>query len=184
MTTKKPAEYVNNKTLYTEMLKYRNSVREAEAAGSPKPRIPDYIGECILMISTRLCNKPNFIGYSYRDEMIADGIENCIMYGVDKFDPDKFTNPFAYFTQIIKWAFVRRIQKEKKQQYIKNKNMQHVVLNQQLADNSYVETSKDYDQFISEFERGIQTKKAKAAKARGANNTIDCFVESDNDNDN
>ncbi len=176
---KKPVEYVNNKTLYTEMLKYRNAVRDAEADGKEKPRISNYIGECILMISQRLSSKPNFSGYSYKDEMISDGIENCIQYGVDKFDPDKYTNPFAYFTQIIKWAFVRRIQKERKQQYIKNKNMQQHNLNQQLIDNSYIGVNTDHDTFINDFEKSMSTKKAKNQKAKAS--ALDPFCEDEED---
>ena len=52
--------------------------------------------------------------------MISDGIENCLQY-MDNFDPEKSKNPFAYFTQIIYYAFIRRIQKEKKQQQVKQK---------------------------------------------------------------
>jgi DNA-directed RNA polymerase specialized sigma24 family protein len=52
--------------------------------------------------------------------MISDGIENCLQY-LDNFNPAKSSNPFAYFTQIIYFAFIRRIQKEKKQVTIKHK---------------------------------------------------------------
>ena len=52
--------------------------------------------------------------------MISDGVENCLQY-LDNFNPTKSNNPFAYFTQIIYYAFVRRIQKEKKQVKVKQK---------------------------------------------------------------
>jgi hypothetical protein len=52
--------------------------------------------------------------------MISDGIENCVQY-IHNFNPERSQNPFAYFTQIIHYAFLRRIQKEKKQLEIKNK---------------------------------------------------------------
>ena len=110
----KPEHYVDNKKLYVEMCAYLDSVKEAEEANDDKPRIPEYIGECLLKISTRLSTKPNFINYTYRDEMISDGIENCVNY-LGNFNPEKSSNPFAYFTQIIYYAFIRRIQKEKKQ---------------------------------------------------------------------
>ena len=113
-------EYVNNLAFLQAIVEYKAAVIEAENAGDPKPRIPEYVGECILKIATHLSSKPNFINYTYKDDMISDGIENCIMY-FDNFDPAKSSNPFAYFTQIIWYAFIRRIQKEKKQMLIKSK---------------------------------------------------------------
>ena len=100
MPRAKSEHYVDNKRLYAEMQDYLNAVKEAEESGDDKPRIPEYIGECLLKISTRLSTKPNFINYTYRDEMISDGIENCVNY-IGNFNPEKSTNPFAYFTQII-----------------------------------------------------------------------------------
>ena len=102
------------------MIEWKNSLKEAENQGDPVPPVTDYIGECFLKISEHLSYKPNFINYPYREEMIGDGIENCIMYA-HNFDPEKSKNPFSYFTQIIYYAFLRRIQKEKKQSYIKYK---------------------------------------------------------------
>ena len=117
---KKSEHYVDNKKLYAEMVEYLNSVKEAEESGADKPRIPEYIGECLLKISNRLSTRPNFINYTYRDEMISDGIENCVNY-IGNFNPEKSTNPFAYFTQIVYYAFLRRIAKEKRQMDIKDK---------------------------------------------------------------
>lgn len=124
---KKPKgiHYVDNKKLNAEMIIYINGLNAAKAiglTGHALPRIPDYIGECIFKIAHGLAHKGNFIGYSYRDEMVSDGIENCLMY-LHNFNPEKSTNPFAYFTQIIYYAFLRRIQKEQKQQYIKHKSL-------------------------------------------------------------
>ena len=121
--------YVDNKKLHEEMVKYLDAVKEAEESDSDKPKIPEYIGECLLKISTRLSTKPNFINYTYKHDMISDGIENCLMY-IHNFNPDKSQNPFAYFTQIIYYAFIRRIQKEKKQTHIKHK----MIENQEYID--------------------------------------------------
>ena len=112
--------YVNNKDLLAALIAYREAVAEAEEGGEDKPVVPDYIGKCIMMIAQRLATRPNFSGYMYKEEMISDGIENCLQY-IHNFDPDKSKNPFSYFTQIIYYAFLRRIQKEKKQSHIKNK---------------------------------------------------------------
>ncbi len=115
---KNAAHYVDNEEFLVAMVAWKVTVAEAEAAGDPKPGVTEYIGKCFLDIATHLSYRPNFIGYSYREEMISDGIENCLMY-CSNFDPEKSSNPFSYFTQIIYYAFLRRIQKEKKQQYIK-----------------------------------------------------------------
>jgi len=112
--------YVNNKELFEAMVAYQQSIRDAQESGDDRPPVPEYVGQCLVQIANRLSHKPNFINYSYRDEMISDGIENCITY-INNFNPEKSKNPFAYFTQIIYYAFLRRIQKEKKQLYIKHK---------------------------------------------------------------
>ena len=117
---KKTEYYVNNKEFLEAITIYRNSVIKARENEDARPRVPNYIGECFLKIATHLSYKPNFVNYMFREDMICDGIENCLQY-IDNFDPTKSSNPFAYFTQIIYYAFLRRIQKEKKQMEIKNK---------------------------------------------------------------
>tara|TARA_X000001036_G_scaffold418985_1_gene438380 strand:+ start:4674 stop:5213 length:540 start_codon:yes stop_codon:yes gene_type:complete len=117
---KKTEYYVNNKEFLEAITLYRNAVIKAREAEDPRPRVPNYIGECFLKIATHLSYKPNFVNYMFREDMICDGIENCLQY-IDNFNPEKSSNPFAYFTQIIYYAFLRRIQKEKKQMEIKNK---------------------------------------------------------------
>lgn len=112
------AHYVDNEEFLAAMIAWKKQVADAEAAGEPKPGVTEYIGECFLKIATHLSYRPNFIAYTYREEMISDGIENCLMYAAN-FDPEKSSNPFSYFTQIIYYAFLRRIQKEKKQAFIK-----------------------------------------------------------------
>ena len=120
MPRKKSEHYVNNKELLEEHIVYREKVAIAKEKDLPKPRITNYLGSCFLKIATHLSYKPNFVNYMFRDDMISDGIENCVQY-IHNFDPEKSRNPFAYFTQIIHYAFLRRIQKEKKQLDIKNK---------------------------------------------------------------
>lgn len=120
MPRKKSEHYVNNKELLEALIVYREKVAIAKEKELPKPRITNYLGSCFLKIATHLSYKPNFVNYMFRDDMISDGIENCVQY-IHNFDPAKSRNPFAYFTQIIHYAFLRRIQKEKKQLDIKNK---------------------------------------------------------------
>ena len=123
--------YVNNKEFLAAMTAYRESVLEAAEKGKPKPRVTEYIGECMVKIANHLAYKSNFVNYTFREEMILDGIENCITY-IDNFNPEKSKNPFAYFTQITYYAFLRRIQKEKKQldtkyKYIQNLDIQSIL---------------------------------------------------------
>ena len=117
---KRSEHYVNNKEFLAALIKHRENIEIAEIRGNEKPRIPRYIGECFLKIATHLSFKPNFVNYMFKEDMISDGIENCVQY-IHNFNPEKSQNPFAYFTQIIHYAFLRRIQKEKKQLEIKNK---------------------------------------------------------------
>lgn len=176
--------YVDNKQLFAVIKEYKVKVAEAEANGKSKPMIPNYVGECILLIAKRLSTKPNFVNYSYREEMISDGIENCISY-FDNFDPEKSDNPFAYFTQIIYFAFLRRIQKEKKQTYIKHKTAENSMLFNELVeqgeDGEMIFNPQDFDSenvsdFVKAFELNIDKKKVKRKKG------IDMFIEDDNEN--
>ena len=112
--------YVNNKEFLEALIVFKDKCAIAKEKGEPRPRISNYIGECFLKIATHLSYKPNFVNYMFREDMICDGIENCVQY-IENFNPEKSKNPFAYFTQIIYYAFLRRIQKEKRQLEIKNK---------------------------------------------------------------
>ena len=120
MPKAKTEHYVNNRDFLDALIEYRNSVAEAAANDLPKPRITNYIGSCFLKIATHLSYKSNFVNYMYREDMISDGIENCVQY-IHNFDQAKSKNPFAYFTQISYFAFLRRIQREKRQLDIKTK---------------------------------------------------------------
>jgi DNA-directed RNA polymerase specialized sigma24 family protein len=120
MTRKRSEHYVDNKEFLIAIVAYKQEVKDAEYLGKPKPRITNYLGECFLKIATHLSYKPNFVNYMFKDDMICDGIENCVQY-INNFNSEKSSNPFAYFTQIIYFAFLRRIQKEKKQLEIRQK---------------------------------------------------------------
>ena len=146
----KKQHYVDNKEFLAAMIEWKESIREAESEGDEIPPITEYIGECFYKIATHLSYRPNFINYTYREEMIGDGIENCIQYAKN-FDPEKSKNPFAYFTQIIYYAFLRRISKEKKQQSIKQKMIDNDTLkthetmdfDDEVYENTYIDFLKD-----------------------------------------
>ena len=132
---KRSVHYVNNKEFLAALIAYKKDVAEAEELGKDKPRITNYLGECFLKIATHLSFKPNFVNYIFKDDMISDGIENCGQY-IHNFNPEKSQNPFAYFTQIIHYAFLRRIQKEKKQLEIKNKILEKTGYEEVFYDDS------------------------------------------------
>ena len=111
--------YVDNEKLYDALVEYKKLCLVAENCGDDEPPIPSYIAGCFLLIGEGLSSKPNFMNYTYKDDMVMDGVENCIRYCTN-FNPEKSKNPFAYFTQITYYAFLRIIHKEKKQVYIKH----------------------------------------------------------------
>jgi DNA-directed RNA polymerase specialized sigma24 family protein len=160
--------YVNGKDLYNAMVIYKEKVEKAKAENRPIPVIPDYIGVCFMLICNKLSTKPNFMGYSYRDEMISDAIENCVS-AAHSFDPNKSNNPFAYFTQIAWNAFIRRIHKEKKQAYIKHKNFENSGIMDELYEQQegsqfiQIKHNEYSDDIIRNFESKL-VKNSKKAK--------------------
>ena len=191
--------YIDNKEFYQHMIEWKKIVIDAENAGEQKPPVTDYIGKCFLDIAEHLSYKPNFINYPYREEMIGDGIENCIMYA-SNFDPDKSTNPFSYFTQIIYYAFLRRIQKEKKQAYIKYKAVEAADIynefprwvNATTEEEGQAETVDVYAKYFSLSKTDIEkftpkkkkkttkkkkTVKKKTAKKKKKSTDLDDFLE-------
>ena len=164
--------YVNNADFFKHMKSHITSVKKAKKAKKPTPKVPEFIGECIVSIANKLANKPNFMNYPFREEMIADGIENSLQY-LNNFDPQKSSNPFAYFTQIIYYAFVRRIQKEKRHLYTKYRVVEEAMLNDTSDDGSspVQRYGSDYadinmHEFVHNFEKGQDEKKQKAKKAK------------------
>ena len=179
MSEKKPKHYVNNGDFLNALIEYKRSCTEAKENDKEEPQIPNYIGECFLKIAEHLSRKPNFISYSFRDEMIADGIENCLMY-FRNFDPDKSKNPFAYFTQIIYYAFLRRIMKEKKQLYVKYKATEQFGILDEFE--MYEDAEGNMRQFelydnISEFIHNFEENKKK--KKEGKTKGLEKFIEVD-----
>ena len=177
---RKKQHYVDNEKFLVVMSDYRERYLKAKDNDLETPIIPDYAGECFLKIAERLSHRPNFINYAFREEMVSDGIENCVMYA-GNFNPDKSTNPFAYFTQIIYFAFLRRIEKEKKQLYIKYKTMEehssleeHVDMGEMSSEDSRAVTSgaspltADKRVSIQEFIHAFEEKKRKKKKVKPA----------------
>lgn len=167
------AHYVDNKEFYRILVEYKAARIAAADEGSSPPPIPEYVGECLLQIANRVARKPNFANYMFKEEMVGDGIENCINY-LNNFDPDKSKNPFAYFTQIIHFAFLRRIDREKRQLYVKHKALENSMLMNMLEetgedDESYVTVNLDSDymkDFVESFEGKVDARKQKRQSKR------------------
>ena len=150
---RKSEHYVNNKEFLEALINYRAKCQRAEEAGEARPVIPRYIGECFLKIANHLSYKPNFVNYMFREDMISDGIENCVQY-IKNFNPEKSSNPFAYFTQIIHYAFLRRIQKEKRQMDIRGKLIERSGFEEVMTGDGDLSNSTDYNS----IKENIQTK--------------------------
>ncbi|MFZ9376851.1 MAG: sigma factor for late transcription [Candidatus Fonsibacter ubiquis] len=135
---RKNPHYVNNKEFHEALIEYKRRVNIAKEKGMPPPRITNYLGDCFLKIATHLSYRPNFVNYMFREDMISDGVENCVNY-INNFDINR-NNPFAYFTQIVYYAFLRRIHKEKKQMEIKEK-----IIERSGYDEVFTVDSDDYN---------------------------------------
>jgi hypothetical protein len=162
--------YIDKKKLYSAMVDYKQSIyRASNLPPEQKPRIPAYIGECILLLCKKIASLRNFAGYPFREDMEGDGYENVCKY-IDNFNEKKYNDPYAYFTQIIMFAYIRRIKAEKMHLYVKQKTLENtytfgileegqmlgVDLSQQLAgdiDNEYM------NNLVVEFEKQIAEKK-------------------------
>lgn len=170
-------DYINNRDFYDAMVLYRKAINVAKRNHEPKPQLPDYIAECIMKIASRLAMRPEFVNYIFRDDMVGDAIENVIMY-IDNFDTKQSNNPFAYITQICFHAFLRRIHREKKHLYIRNKCLiQSAVMNEMYTTGEFDEAAATnpgmlefvndkVTDFIKTFEEkeGINNKKRKKKK--------------------
>jgi hypothetical protein len=172
-TKKKSTHYIDNKKFYAEMVEWKKQVKEARETEDTIPPVTEYIGRCFLEIAENLSKKPNFMNYPFKDDMVGDGIENCLMY-CENFDPDKSNNPFSYFTQIIYYAFLRRIQKEKKQVYVKYKFLEHQ------------DTKGDFNEYLKfvgvteeehELYKKIEQEKSKKKRKKRTKKTLESFME-------
>lgn len=190
----KNVHYVNNAEFSQAVVDYVKTVNEAKEKGEPLPVVPDYVAICFLKIAENLSHKSNFIRYTYREEMVMDAVENCLKaienYNINATTRTGKPNAFAYFTQIIWYAFLRRIQKEKKQQDIKQKYMSQSGVEafilvgdnegSQTVANNFVDVLRDriekvkiYDQDVKEY-----TKKEKARrKSPLADSNLEGFID-------
>ena len=182
---KNTAHYVDNKVFLQAMKDWKEKCEEAEQMGEEKPRVSNYIGECFLKIANGLSHKPNFMNYTFKDDMVSDGIENCLQY-IHNFNPDKSNNPFAYFTQIIYYAFIRRIQREKKQTHVKHRLIEKVdyraFVTMEGDENSYSVSGFDPTIMLPDEAVYKPKKKNKVDKPEGLENFMEKKSEDSNNN--
>ena len=169
MKPKEKPHYVNNKDFSMAVVDHVNEVRSAQKKGLPIPVVPNYVAECLLKIGERLSHKSNFVRYTYREEMVMDAVENCLKalgnYDVDAATRGGKPNAFGYFTQISWFAFLRRIQKEKKQQDLKLRYIAESGLDEFMIDpDEDPEVAKVVRNFVDGLRRRIDEVKDKDDK--------------------
>ena len=167
--TDKRKHYVDNDKFFLEIKKWKQRVIDAREVDDPDPPSTEYMGECFLKISENLAWRPNFINYTFRDDLVSDGIENCLLYA-HNFNPEKSKNPFSYFTQIIHHSYIRRITKEKKQMHIKYRIIEEEQLKEQLE--SSIEDvpnhplTKQYKKYIDSHDKYAVNPQPKKTKKK------------------
>jgi len=178
MVKRKSVHYVNNADFSAAVVEYVKIVQEAKSNQKEIPQVPEYIARCFLRIAEGLSHKSNFIRYTYREEMVMDAVENCLKaienYNIEAATRTGKPNAFAYFTQISWYAFLRRIEKEKKQQdiklkYIAESGIENFIDNEDMSDptiNGFIDhlrdridKVKDYDIKIKQFKKKTRTKR-------------------------
>lgn len=176
----KSNHYINNEEFLRAIIEYREKYYFAKENNLGKPKIPEYIGMCFIKIAENLVKKNNFSGYSFKDELLLDAIENCVQV-CHNFNPVKSSNPFSYFTQITYYAFVRRIVKEKKQLYIKYKATEHfgmldeTVFEDENGNIKQFELYSNLSEYIEDYEDSLEMKKMKRE------NRFDAYIEEEED---
>jgi hypothetical protein len=160
--------YVNNRDFSYAVVDYVKDSIAADEAGVKHPIVTDYIATCFMKICNGLSHKPNFVRYTYRDEMVMDGVENCLKaihnYNIDAATRTGKPNAFAYFTQIAYFAFIRRIVKEKKQADIKFKFMEQADVESFVTsidpsspiDQKFIETLREKISKVQERDTAIK----------------------------
>ena len=169
MAKRRSIHYVNNADFSSAVVDYVTLLDQAKEKSKPLPIVPDYIAECFLRIAEGLSHKSNFVRYTYREEMVMDAVENCLKaisnYSLEAATRSGKPNAFSYFTQISWYAFLRRIQKEKKQQDIKSKYITQSGFEEFL-------TAADDQQTKAVAERFVDTLRTRIDRVKDVDNQM------------
>jgi hypothetical protein len=161
--------YVNNKELYESYVQWYDAISDAEKSGKTEPPIPDKIVDAMIKISTKLSYKPNFINYSFRDEMIGDAQHDCIKFAKKfKLNRGIVPNPFSYITTICFNAFLRRIDMEKKQAYVKAKIISETPVHEffESIDTDDTDLQQAFVEFINDNSDNLINNEPQALKRK------------------
>ncbi len=162
---KNKAHYINNKEFSLAVVEYVKSATAAKEKNKTVPVVTDYIARCFIKIAEGLSHRPNFVRYTYREEMVMDAVENCLKaignYNLEAATRTGNPNGFAYFTQISWYAFLRRIAKEKKQQDIKLKYMTSSGIEEYIVSDGDAQTNSVVGAFIDTLKDRIDKVKEK-----------------------
>tara|TARA_B110000093_G_C12894527_1_gene377599 strand:- start:411 stop:1043 length:633 start_codon:yes stop_codon:yes gene_type:complete len=179
--------YVNNAQFSQAVVDYVTDKHDRVARGEKAPIVTNYIASCFLKICEGLSHKSNFVRYTYRDEMVMDAVENCLK-AIENYNLEFATrtgkpNAFAYFTQISWYAFLRRIEKEKKQQDIKVRYLAESGLSDLVSNEgdeqsnqqaqAFVDSLRDRVDYVRTNDRLIKEYKKSEKKAKRRSRSVD-----------
>ncbi len=130
------------------------------------PPLTDYLGACILKIVEGLGTKANFKNYTWLDEMKSDAVEDLVKR-IHNYNPENNNSgkgkgsAYIYTSFIASQAFLRRIQKEKREQYYKYKNL--LIIEDDPGVKGLIEESgqSDFHNKIADYERNFNENKEK-----------------------
>jgi hypothetical protein len=149
----KKSHYIDNDALYLEFVKWNEDRMMAESLGKEEPPIPRKIGEGLLKIANNFSSKHNWYNNaSYREEMVSDAVINCIKY-IRNFNTEKYKNPFSYFSQICYYSFLKTIEIEQDEDYVKHKS----TLNSKLFQDIINGELDDEDLILDDFEYNMES---------------------------
>jgi hypothetical protein len=139
-----------DKVHYVNSREFEEEIRAYYTTGN----VSQKLGESLMKIAHGLSYAPNFINYSYKDDMIGDAIVK--MFSAirnQKFRLDSGFSPFSYFTTIAFHAFINRIKKENKHHAVLNEYREKVYTELMLDTKEtggahiYVEPTDDSDNY-------------------------------------
>lgn len=126
-STSTKGHYVTNAEMLQEVIR-------AKKLG----KVTDELAKMFILITERYSKKSNFSGYSFREDMVSVALINLCANGL-KFDPERSSNPFSFYTTVIHNSFLQYMADEKKHRNIRDSMMVENGLN---PSSTYVENSK------------------------------------------
>jgi len=142
MTTRKKKNYINNKDLLAEVIKSKE-----------QGKMTDKFAHMMMLLVKRYSAQGCYAGYTYIDDMESYALLTvCKVW--NSFNPEKSSNPFAYFTQTIKRAFWQYLYQEEKHRDIRDEML---MKEGELPSHTYVD-KYEQKEFNVEFEKCIKSK--------------------------